>query len=319
MSNAGLHVVLGSGQIGSLVADELLARGERVRLVRRGPAGAARAGLEWMSGDLSDRAFAETATRGASFVYDCTSPSYERWTTLLLPLSLAAMHGAAKAGAKLVALDNLYMYGRVSGPISESSPVAPFSRKGEVRAKLAEARFEANRRGDVRIATGRATDFFGPGVVRQTTYGDRFYRRLFAGKRVECLGDPDLPHALAYAPDVARALVTLADHDEAFGEVWHLPANPAESMHQVVGRLSRALDLPIAVARMPRLALRAFGVLAPILREVAEMAYQWDAPYIVDDSRFRAAFGSTPTPVDAIMAATAVWARQTYGVSSQAA
>jgi nucleoside-diphosphate-sugar epimerase len=319
MNDPVLHVVLGSGQIGSLVADELLTRGDRVRLVRRGTAGAAKLGLEWMSGDLSDRSFAETATRGASFVYDCTSPAYDQWTTLLLPLSLAAMHGAARAGAKLVALDNLYMYGRVSGPISESSPIAPCGRKGEVRAQLAEARFEANRRGDVRIATGRATDFFGPGVVRQTTYGDRFYRRLFARKKVECMGDPDLPHALAYAPDVARALVTLAEHDEAFGSVWHLPANPAESMRQVVARLSRALALPIAVTRMPRLALRAFGVFAPMLREVAEMAYQWDAPYVVDDSRFRAAFGGTPTPVDEIMASTAEWARRTFGMASQAA
>jgi nucleoside-diphosphate-sugar epimerase len=319
MSNHALHVVLGSGQIGALVADDLLARGDRVRLVRRGPAGAPRPGLEWLSGDLSDRAFAETATRGASVVYDCTSPSYDQWTTLLLPLSLSAMHGAAKAGAKLVALDNLYMYGRVVGPIAESSPIAPCSRKGEVRARLAEARFEANRRGDVRIATGRATDFFGPGVVRQTTFGDRFYKRAFAGKKVECLGDPDLPHALAFAPDVARALVTLADHDEAFGAVWHLPSNPAESMRAVVGRLSRALDLPIAITRMPRLALRAVGVFAPLLREVAEMAYQWDAPYIVDDSRFRAAFGGAPTPVDEIVAATAAWARKTYALAARAA
>ena len=255
MSKSELHVVLGSGQIGALVAGELLARGDRVRVVRRGPAGAARPGLEWMSGDVSDFSFAETATRGAAVVYDCLSPAYDQWTTLLLPLARGAMHGAATAGAKLVALDNLYMYGRVDGPIRESSPVAPCSRKGELRARLAEERADAHRRGDVRIATGRASDFFGPGVVRQTTYGDRFYKRALAGKKVECLGDPDQPHALAYAPDVARALVTLADHDEAFGAVWHVPGNPAESMRVVVDRLSRALDSGCSrrcCARWPR-------------------------------------------------------------------
>jgi nucleoside-diphosphate-sugar epimerase len=311
-----LHVVLGHGQIGALVADELEARGARVRIVRRGPAGAPRPGREWASGDLSDLAFAEQATRGASVVYDCTSPSYDQWLTLLLPLSRGALHGAAKAGAKLVALDNLYMYGRVDGLISESCPIAPCSRKGEVRARLAEERAEAHRRGDVRLVTGRATDFFGPGVVRQTTYGDRFFRRVFAGQKAECLGNPDLRHSLAYAPDVARALVTLGEREDALGRVWHLPCNPAESMNTVVDRLARSLGFPIGVTRAPRTLLRVMGLFAPLLREVAEMAYQWDAPYIVDDSRFRATFGALPTPMDVVVAETAAWARTTYGTAA---
>ena len=317
--NDELHVVLGSGQIGLLVADELLARGTRVRLVRRGPAGAARRGLEWASGDLSDLRFAEEATRGASVVYDCTSPPYDQWMTLLLPLSRGALHGAATAGARLVALDNLYMYGRPSGPISEASPVAPCSRKGELRARLAEERRLANQRGDVRVATGRASDFFGPGVVRQTTFGERFFQRVFAGKAAECFGDPDAPHALSYAPDVARGLVTLADHDEALGSVWHLPTNSAESMRQVVARLARALGFPIVITRTPTIALRAMGIFWPMAREVAEMAYQWDAPYLLDDSRFRATFGGAPTPVETIVSTTARWAAATYGRARGAA
>ncbi len=313
MNTEALHVVLGNGQIGSLVADELLARGSRVRIVRRGAAGAERPRLEWASGDLSDLAFAEVATRGASAVYDCTSPPYDQWLTLLLPLARGAMHGAAKAGAKLVALDNLYMYGRTNGPIAESSPVAPCSRKGELRARLADERSEAHRRGDVRVTTARPSDFFGPGVVRQTTYGDRFYRRAFAGKAVECLGDPDAPHSLAYPPDVARALVTLGERDEALGSVWHLPSTPAESMRTMVARVSRAFGFPIDLTRLPRIALRAGGLFSPLLREVAEMTYQWDAPYVVDASRFVAAFGGKPTPIDEVVRATAAWAHATYG------
>jgi nucleoside-diphosphate-sugar epimerase len=317
--NDALHVVLGNGQIGSLVADVLLARGTRVRLVRRGPAGAARSGLEWASGDLSDLGFAEAATRGASVVYDCTSPPYDAWTTLLLPLSRGAMHGAKVAGAKLVALDNLYMYGRMDGLISETSPVAPCSRKGELRARLAEERRLAHERGDVRVATGRASDFFGPGVVRQTTFGDRFFRRVFAGKAAECFGDPDAPHSLSYALDVARGLVTLADHDETFGGVWHLPVNAPESMRQTTARVARALERSIPVTRLPRLALRAMGLFMPIAGEVVEMAYQWDAPYVVDDSKFRAAFGGAPTGIDEIIGATARWAKATYGAVARAA
>ncbi|HEY1692964.1 MAG TPA: NAD-dependent epimerase/dehydratase family protein [Polyangiaceae bacterium] len=331
--NDALHVVLGSGQIGSLVAEALLARGTRVRLVRRGAAGAPRPGLEWRSGDLSELSFAEEATRGAAVVYDCTSPPYDAWLTLLLPLARGAMHGARSAGAKLVALDNLYMYGRVSGPIHEGLPIHPCSKKGEVRAKLAEERQGLCDRGELPIATGRASDFFGPGIVRQTTFGVRFFERVFAGKAAECFGDPDAPHTLAYAPDVARALVTLADHDEAFGHVWHLPANPAESMRQTTARLAKAIGRPIRVTRVPRIALRAMGVFEPMAREVAEMAYQWEAPYLVDDSRFRSAFGAKAsgasganvagwtgvTEVDAIMRATGAWAKRTFGAEARPA
>ena len=211
------------------------------------------------------------------------------------------------------------MYGRTSGPISEASPIAPCSRKGELRARLAEERRLAHERGDVRIATGRATDFFGPGVVRQTTFGDRFFRRVFAGKSAECFGDPDAPHALAYAPDVAKALVTLADHDESLGQIWHLPTNAAESMRRTTEHVALALGFPISVVRVPRLALRAMGLFAPLVREVAEMAYQWDAPYIVDDSKFRAAFGGAPTSPATIFAVTAKWAAATYGARARAA
>jgi nucleoside-diphosphate-sugar epimerase len=313
MKNEALHVVLGSGQIGSLVADVVLARGGRVRMVRRGPAGAAREGLQWASGDLSDLAFARSVGEGASVVYDCTSPAYDAWMTHLLPLARGSMHAAATSGAKLVVLDNLYMYGRMNGPITESSPVVPCSRKGELRARLAEERAAAHARGDVRIATGRASDFFGPGVVRQTTFGERFYSRVFAGRSAQCFGDPDAPHSLSYAPDVARALVTLADEDEALGRVWHLPANPAESMRQTADRLASALGLRIRIARVPRPVLHVMGLFAPMVREVAEMAYQWDAPYILEDSRFRATFGGTSTPVEEIIPATARWASATFG------
>jgi hypothetical protein len=113
--------------------------------------------------------------------------------------------------------------------------------------------------------------------------------------------------------------VTLADHEEALGRVWHLPTNAAESMRAVTVRMARALDRPITITRVPHLVLRAAGIFSPLLREVAEMAYQWETPYLLDDARFRAAFGGTPTPMDAIVDATARWATETYGAHTRAA
>ncbi|HEU4407770.1 MAG TPA: NAD-dependent epimerase/dehydratase family protein [Polyangiaceae bacterium] len=314
---ASLHVVLGAGQIGTRVADILLARGRRVRVVRRGRGGEPRAGLEWASGDVSDLAFAADVTRGAAVVYDCMNPPYHRWPELLLPIGRGALHGAAKAGAKLVALDCLYMYGRPEGPLHEGSPLAPCSKKGALRVALAEERLAAHRGGGVRVAIGRASDFFGPNLPF-SSWNARFFERIAAGKPGECMGDPDLPHSYTYAPDVARALVTLGERDEALGRVWHLPTNPAESTRALAARLGRALGVRAEVARVPRFVLRTAGVFSPLLREVAEMAYQWDVPFVLDDARFRAAFGQGPTPIDEAVAATAAWARGRFGFRAAA-
>jgi nucleoside-diphosphate-sugar epimerase len=308
-----LHVVLGAGQIGTRLAALLLARGHRVRQARRGPPGAAHPRLEWVTGDLADPRFAAQVTRGAAVVYDCTNPPYHRWPELLLPLAGAALHGAAVAGARLVALDNLYMYGRPDGPLSEDSPVIPCSRKGHLRAELGVLRLAAHRRGDVRVAIGRASDFFGPDLP-SSLWSERFYRRLLAGRPIECPGDPDMPHAYSYADDVAHALVVLGERDEAPGRIWHLPTSPAESTRALATRLGEALGLEVKVVRLPRLALRALGIFSPVLREMVEMVYQWEVPFALDDTRFRTTFGMVPTPIEAAVASTAAWARRHYAL-----
>lgn len=308
-----LHVVLGAGQIGSRVATRLTAAGHRVRQIHTGRSAHARAGVERVAGDITDLAFAEAATRGAAVVYDCMNPPYHKWPTLLLPIARGALHGAARAGARLVALDCLYMYGRPQGPMREDSPLNPCSKKGAQRVELAELRLAAHRRGDVAVAIGRASDFFGADLPF-SAWSDRFYKKVLAGRPAECMGDPDMPHAYTYVEDIADALVLLGARDEAPGQVWHLPTAPAESTRALARRLGAALGLRADVARMPRLLLRALGLVSPFMREVAEMTYQWEVPFEVDDSRYRASFGVAPTPVDDQVERTAAWARQRYGL-----
>jgi nucleoside-diphosphate-sugar epimerase len=266
-----------------------------------------------MVGDITDLAFAEAATRGAAVVYDCMNPPYHRWPDLLLKIGRGSLHGAAKAGARLVALDCLYMYGRPEGPMREDSPLRPCSRKGALRVELAELRLAAHRRGEVAVAIGRASDFFGADLPF-SGWSDRFYQRVLAGKPAECMGDPEMPHSYTYVEDIAEALVVLGARDEAPGHVWHLPTAPAESTRALARRLGAALGRDVKVARVPRLVLRGLGLFSPFMREVLEMTYQWELPYVIDDSRFRSTFGVLPTPVEQQVERTAAWARQRYGL-----
>ncbi len=305
-----LHVVFGAGQIGALLADRLLAAGHRVRQVRRGPAGADRPGLAFVRGDATDPRFAAEAARGAAVVYDCTNTlDYHRWEERLPPLRAAIREGAARAGARLVVLECLYMVGRPDRtPFDEDQPLAPCSRKGEVAARLTRELFAAHARGDVRATAGRAADFFGPGV-RWALLGYPLLAAARTGRAAMMGGDPDLPHGYAYAPDVARGLAALGEGEAALGKVWHLPLAWRGSTRELVSGVGEALGKPLRIRGVPDLLFRAAGILDRRLGAAREMTYQWKLPYVLDDRRLRAAFGVEPTPAGVAVVETARWMR----------
>jgi nucleoside-diphosphate-sugar epimerase len=203
-------------------------------------------------------------------------------------------------------------------PMRPEGPFEPCSRKGVLRKRLADRLLEAHRAGEVEVAIARGSDFVGPEVVG-AHLGDRFFQRVFAGKAGECLGDADLPHAFSYGPDVARGLAALGTAENATGRIWHLPTLEARSMRAWADALGRELGMTVKVQRLPGWVLAAVGVFVPIMRELREMAYQWEEPYLLDDSAFRRELGVEPTPFDEQVRATAAWARDTYGARAKAA
>jgi nucleoside-diphosphate-sugar epimerase len=310
-SSQGLHVVLGGGQIGDRLARLLAARGGRVRIVQRTAKDESRPNITRMTGDMRDLKFAEQATAGASVVYDCMNPQYHQWQTHLLALGGGALHGARKAGARLVALDCLYMYGAPEGKMREDSPRNPCSKKGVLRVELERLRMSAAERGELEVAIGRAGSFFGIDVP-QSAFGPRFFERLLAGKSIECMGDPDLPHSYSYVEDVALGLATLGSDARAANKVWHLPTPPAESTRQLAERLASGLGRKVRVKPVPRWLLQTVGVFSPLMRELPEMMYQWEVPYVLDDSQYRSVFGQSATPIDEAVEAIVAWARTRF-------
>lgn len=305
-TQAPLHTIFGAGQVGLKLAHLLLDRGFRVRLVRRGPAGKPRRDLVWMSGDVTDSTFADEAARGAAVVYNCVNPpDYARWHGVLEPLSRAVRGAATRAGARLVVLDCLYMYGVPETlPFDEDTPMKPCSDKGELRAALVDELFEAHRRGEVEVTTGRASDYFGPDTPLSTLLHARSIARLHAGKSVEVFGDPDIPHGYSYTPDVARGLVELGTRPEAVGKAFHLPLAWGGTTRAMVERCGMVLGRGGTVTSVPNWALSALGVFSPMLRAMRKMVYQWEHPYVIDDRRFRETFGVDATPIDEAIATT---------------
>ena len=76
---------------------------------------------------------------------------------------------AERTDALLVSLENLYGYGPTDGaPMTEDLPLNATTSKGRVRAAMTAELLAAAQSGRVRIAIGRASDFFGAGVTEST-------------------------------------------------------------------------------------------------------------------------------------------------------
>ena len=299
-------VVLGAnGGTGRATVEALLASGREVRAVTRkgdGPAGA-----EQVAADVTDLPGLTRALEGASVVYQCAQPAYERWSAEFPAMNRAIAEATAAAGAKLVFADNLYMYDPSLGPISETTPEEPPTARGRLRRDMADELLTMHREGRLRVAIGRASDYYGPNGVG-TSLGDRLFEAILGGKKAQWMGSLDQPHTCSYLPDMARALVTLGEHDEADGRAWVMPGATPVTGRRFVELASEAAGVRPRPAAISAGMLKVAGLFSPMIRAYAEMLGEWTAPFTVDASAFETAFGAFEvTPHETAIPATVEW------------
>jgi len=305
-----LHVIFGTGPVGCWTARALRERGLSVRAVnrtgKRPPL--MPPDVELVAADASDAARAATVARGASVVYQALNPPYHRWLEEFPGLQAGALAAARAADARYVSIENLYMYDS-SRPITEDSPVAPRSKKGALRATMADEVLAAHARGDLRVAILRASDYYGPGVLG-SSLGEMVFGNLVRGKKAQILGSAVLPHSFAYIEDVGNAAAALGTRDEALGRVWIAPHAPAWTQGAMVEEAGRILGIRPALSVVSPLMMRLAGLFIPAARASVEMTYEFTEPFVADGSRMRSVFGLDPTPVETALHRTVDWYQQ---------
>ncbi|WP_344192307.1 NAD-dependent epimerase/dehydratase family protein [Kribbella karoonensis] len=288
-----MRVVVGAGAVGSVVARLLLARGEQVRVITR--SGAGPDGAELVAADA--KAGLTQYVDGAAAIYSCAGPAYDKWTTEWPPLGAALIAAAEASGAVLVTTGNLYGYGPVDGPMTEDLPLRPNTVKGRVRARLWNDQLTAHEAGRIRTAEVRGSDYLGAGAV--SPFSVTVLPKVVRGKRGMLPGDLDAPHSWTYVGDVARMLIAVADDEKAWGRAWHVPTPEPLSVNQLAARAAVLAGAPPArVAAMPAAVLRLAGLVDPAAREMVEMQYQWQRPFVVDSTAATVAFGIQAAPTD---------------------
>lgn len=309
MSEDRLHVVFGAGQVGSALAARLTGLGVPVRLVSRHRPSALLDGVDWRAADATDPDAATDAAKGACVVYQCLNAPYTDWPERFPPLQRGALSAAERTGALLVSLENIYGYGPTGGtPMTEDLPLAATTVKGRTRATMTEELLTAAGAGRVRIAIGRASDFFGAGAT-ESSLGERVFGNAVAGKRADFVGNPDLPHTYSYVPDIAAGLATLGTDERAVGGVWHLPGPETVTTRQFLELVAGDVGHTVGIRVLPKLAVRALGLFNPTIRELVELSYEFEQPFVLDTTKYQSTFGTEATPLATAIAETVAWYR----------
>jgi nucleoside-diphosphate-sugar epimerase len=305
------HVVLGTGAIGRAVAEELVKRGESVRMVNRsGKMDEVPSGAEVVASDLYDPAKVREVTRGAKVVYQSAQPEYFQWPEKFPRLQKSIIDGLTGSKAKLVLVENVYMYGKMNGkPLTEDMPYKAQTRKGRVRGEISAAAFEAHKQGRVRITAARGGNFFGPWGT-DSTMGARAFYPLLQGKPAQLIGRTDLPHTHTYLKDFGRALVMLGERHEADGQVWHIPNDqPKMTQGELVRMFAEEAVVKPKISNMGKLMMAIGGLFIPEAKETVEMMYEFEEPFIIDSSKFEKTFGMKATPIREGIKETVAWYR----------
>jgi nucleoside-diphosphate-sugar epimerase len=304
--------ILGAGgAIGGELAKLLAASKEPFRLVGRNPRGALGA-TETVAADLMDLEQTIRAAAGSSVVYLLVGVKYDHevWREVWPRVMSNTIEACKRAGAKLVFFDNVYMYGRVTGPMTEETAFNPCSLKGEIRARLATSLIDEWKSGALSGLIARSADFYGPhasnGVPNVLVFEPLSKRR-----KPSWLVNDSVTHSMTFTPDAARGLVELSSRPSAWNQTWHMPTAPnPPTGKELIAMAAREFGVAPDHRLLGRFMIRIAGWFNPLVAESYEMLYQSDSPYLFDSGKFAREFGFAGTPyADGVRATAAAFQR----------
>jgi nucleoside-diphosphate-sugar epimerase len=179
--------------------------------------------------------------------------------------------------------------------ITENSPISPTSRKGAIRAEVNRIILRHIEDHNLQAVIARSPDFFG-GTAKQTSIMiNLVYDNLIKNKKAQWFCNAKVVHSMGYVPDLAKGTAMLGNTPEAYHQIWNLPTDPQRiTGEEWINLFAMELGKANKYSVLPNWLVKALGLFVPIMKELAEMNYQYDRDYYFDSTKFNNHFKFTP-------------------------
>ena len=287
------------GAIGVELAKALPRYTDKIRLVSRDPK-RVNDSDELFKANITKYEDVVKAVEGSEIVYLTVGLPYNLkiWQSTWPLIMKNSIESCRVNKAKLVFFDNIYMYDSTNlNPITEEHAINPSSKKGKVRADIAQMIWDAVRKGEIKALIARSADFYGPSIRKVSVLTETVFKPLSEGKKANWMGSTKFKHSYTYTVDAGKATALLGNTPDAFGQAWHLPTAPnpftgKEWIEVIANELAVAPKYRVA----NKFLVRILGLFVPIMKEMVEMMYQYDRHYVFNSDKFEKRFDLKPTP-----------------------
>jgi nucleoside-diphosphate-sugar epimerase len=306
-----MKTILGTGQLGIAVMEALLQNNpnEAILLVNRQGklATAIPANVQLMAADVTNKNEMEAIALQSEVIFSCTDVPYQLWKDFYPATAEALAYALSETNTKLVFADNLYSYGNVAGKeMNEQMPHSAKTKKGKIRAGVINTLLYSGQEFSNRVAFVKAADFIGP-RIHKGIFGTDFLHNVYMGKTVRLFGNIDLPHTFTYIKDFALAMINVGTANDTFGQLWHVPNAPALSLDKWLHLFEVITAKKIKKTLTPKFVIRIAGLFNSFIKELYEMAYQFEYPYLVNHDKYVSRFGNHATYPSEIVKETIEW------------
>jgi nucleoside-diphosphate-sugar epimerase len=306
-----MKTILGTGQLGLAIMQLLLDKNpdEKILLVNR--TGKLNIpipkNVRVTAADVTSKTGMTAIARRADLIFSCTDMPYDKWADFYPATANALAYALSGINARLVFADNLYSYGNVMGKeMNEQTQHIAKTKKGKIRASVINTLLYSGEAFNSRVAFVKAADFIGP-RIHKGIFGTDFLHNVYNEKTVRLFGNIDLPHTFTYIKDFAAAMINVGTASDTFGQIWHVPNALAISPDKWVHLFEVIANKKIKKAVTPKFVIRIAGLFNSFIKELYEMAYQFEYPCLVNHDKYVRRFGNHSTYPSDIVKETVEW------------
>ncbi len=294
--NKPITIIGAGGSIANCLVPLIIEKNEPLRLLSR--SGYSIMGADCRKVDVSNQKELTVAIKDSKVVILLVGIEYTtaQWQIQWPKIMDNCITACIENNVPFIFFDNVYMYGKVDGIMTESTPFNPCSKKGEIRATIASHLLQQVKKNNIRASIARAADFYGPQAEEKSFFHQLVLKNLQAGKKAQWMVNAKVPHSFSYTHDMAKGLYLLAHDENTLNQTWHMPtAKPALTGEEMIAMSANLMGQNNKYMNLSKWMIKSFGWFNKVVGESVEMLYQYEHPYLFSSEKFENHFNFKPT------------------------